>query len=561
MKRALALALTLIMVLSMVVIGASAAPAGNAINSEADFLAMEAGGTYYLAADITVTKSYDKVFTGFFDGNGKTVTVQAPMFADFSGTIKNMTIAGELTGETNLGALALTTTKGFVAAELTNNANITVTAGTKDAGLLAGGFVAGDKTGVTNVTFYKCVNNGKVSNNNATDKVVSYAGGFMGAAGGATIAFCENNGEVVGLSNRGHVGGFIGWVCCTGSFTTMTVTDSVNNAKIYGENNVGGFFGNHSGAENTTMVPGTIKYSVNNGDIIGAYEIGGFMGLGAGTAKNPPEVYWEMYGCLNTGDIYIGQLTESTRVTYGSLLVGYGNCTFNKFENCIAIGEVKMREGSVNNIPDESKGTESYIRPVLFGCSTAKAAEYIHSKNNVLCDNGTVTWFSFSSSASYDYNRIKLADGITADSFKVVESSAIQNGSAVAALNTAAGEEVFVQSSTDLVPKINPTLAAAREAEFVKTLNLEAPGAEANTTPPETTTDEQPKDTTPSETTTDAPISDTVTTEGPADNTTTAAPTTDKPEDKGCAGVGLASASALIAAVSVAFFAIKRKKF
>ncbi len=564
MKRVFALALTLIMVMSMFVIGTSAATSGTAINTEAEFMAMKDGAAYYLAADITITKSYVGAFAGFLDGNGKTVTVQAPMFEEFNGTIKDLTINGELTGEKNLGALAVTTTKGFVAANLTNNANITVSG---DEGLQAGGFVAGDIGAASNVTFYKCVNNGKITNNNAKDKVVSYAGGFMGVSGGVTLAFCENNGEVIGVSNRGHVGGFIGWVCKdTGCFTTMTVTDCVNNADIKGENNVGGFFGNHSGSGNPTSIPGTIKYSVNNGDITGAYEIGGFMGLGAGTKKDPPEVYWEMYGCINTGDIYIGQVgTETTRVTYGGPMVGYGNCAFNKYESCVILGETKIRENAVNNTPSEEKQTDSWIRPVLHGCSSAKAAECIYDKNNIICDNGTLTWFSFSSDPKYDYNRIKLADGITAESFKVVDNAAIQNGSAVASLNAAAGEEIFVQGATDLVPKINPTLAAAREEAFVKTLNLDAPAADTAATPADTTdnkvADTTPADTaddvTPAETTTEASTDKNNTTNAPSNDTTAAAPE----EENGCGGIGLASAGALLAAISVAFFAIKRKKF
>ena len=72
-------------------------PEGAAINSAEDFAAMVADGKYYLAADITITASYATEFTGTFDGNGKTVTVSAPMFANLNGaTVKNLKTVGQI---------------------------------------------------------------------------------------------------------------------------------------------------------------------------------------------------------------------------------------------------------------------------------------------------------------------------------------------------------------------------------------------------------------------------------------------------------------------------------
>ena len=142
MKKALSIALVLCMILSLCTISAMAAPEGTAITDEAGFLAMAADGKYYLANDITLTKSYEAVFTGTLDGNGKTVTVSAPMFANFAGTAKNFTIAGAVTvAEGAAGALAAISDGGtaVVLENIVNNASVTVT-GTTEA-CVAGGLI------------------------------------------------------------------------------------------------------------------------------------------------------------------------------------------------------------------------------------------------------------------------------------------------------------------------------------------------------------------------------------------------------------------------------------
>ena len=99
MRKTFSLILSAIMILSLFTVGAFAAE-GTAINSAEDFKNMAKDGTYYLAADITVSETYTETFTGTLDGNGKTVTVSAPMFKQMNGTVKNLTTTGkiEITG-------------------------------------------------------------------------------------------------------------------------------------------------------------------------------------------------------------------------------------------------------------------------------------------------------------------------------------------------------------------------------------------------------------------------------------------------------------------------------
>ena len=122
MKRTISILVIVAMMLASVlaIVPAYAeTPAGTAITTAADFAAMDAAGTYYLANDITISESYAQVFTGTLDGNGKTVTVSQPMFFNFGGKIKNLTVAGSITAlaaDAEIAALAGEGARGAVAA-------------------------------------------------------------------------------------------------------------------------------------------------------------------------------------------------------------------------------------------------------------------------------------------------------------------------------------------------------------------------------------------------------------------------------------------------------------
>lgn len=87
------LALTLASILA--VIPASAATA-EPINTAEEFLAMKPDGNYYLAADIELSSSYDKDFSGSLDGNGKTITITESAISAFNkilnGSVSELTV-------------------------------------------------------------------------------------------------------------------------------------------------------------------------------------------------------------------------------------------------------------------------------------------------------------------------------------------------------------------------------------------------------------------------------------------------------------------------------------
>ena len=68
-------------------------PEGVAVTTAEEFAAMTADGKYYLANNIELSATYPADFTGTLDGNGKTLTVSAPVFKNLKGTVKNLKIA------------------------------------------------------------------------------------------------------------------------------------------------------------------------------------------------------------------------------------------------------------------------------------------------------------------------------------------------------------------------------------------------------------------------------------------------------------------------------------
>ena len=97
-NKVLAFVIALMMIASTFPMGIFSVSAttvqGEAIETAGDFAAMKPNGTYYLAKSITLTETYATEFTGKFNGNGKTITVSAPIFDQvMNATVENFTIA------------------------------------------------------------------------------------------------------------------------------------------------------------------------------------------------------------------------------------------------------------------------------------------------------------------------------------------------------------------------------------------------------------------------------------------------------------------------------------
>ena len=166
-----------------------------------------------------------------------------------------------------------------------------------------------------NYTFSENTNNGSV---NGTSEVGGIVGNLVGAGryssswygfGYFDVSVCENNAEIIGTGN--NVGGIVGNAT---RLATMTVCE--NNADITGNNYVGGYVGNGSGAN--------IRLATNNNTIYGKGYVGGVAGI-CGEVESSTN-----NGLINSTGVVV---EDGSSMSYVGGIVGYCtgliNCTNN----------------------------------------------------------------------------------------------------------------------------------------------------------------------------------------------------------------------------------------
>ena len=237
----------------------AAAGAVQDIGTAEAFAAMEPDGNYQLTADITVTAPYGNDITGFtgftgtFDGNGHTVTLNITdstadvgLFSKLAGgaVVRNVITAGSVTatGKNNVGGIAGVADTELGAITISNCKNEAAIKGNKVVGGILGGCTEDDYA----LTISACANEGNIS---GTRNI----GGICGTLENAHfIKNCYNSGAVTGST----IGGILGRDARGYSSTTDTPI-----------------------LENCYNV-GNIVYSGTNGSAI----------VGTGYAKKPVEV-------------------------------------------------------------------------------------------------------------------------------------------------------------------------------------------------------------------------------------------------------------------------------
>jgi hypothetical protein len=328
MKKAFTIVLALCMILAICPFTVAAAdPTGTPITTEAEFLAMKPEGHYYLANDLNLTQSYSELFTGVFDGNGMTVTLNGEaMFLEFCGQAKNLTLNGEV-----------------------------VATHDKDNGYWARGAFACMASGEGTVTLYNIVNNAKVTGFTEQDNANygallgnAYTGGIVGAfdnhSVGTTASFlivnCVNNGDVKGYHSAGGISGilYLDDSYYSGE-QTINVVNCTNNGKVEGISTyAGGLFGRVY-----FCVDAKFTGCINNGDVVGYGNTGGIIGHTTNTSSI-------ITACQNNGNISTS--TDTASDAYAGGIIGYGQGTkdsirtadagyyANKIEFCINTGNV-----------------------------------------------------------------------------------------------------------------------------------------------------------------------------------------------------------------------------
>lgn len=240
--------------------GADSAP--TAINDADGFKNMVAGGSYTLTKDIIVTEPYASDFSGTFDGNGHTVTLDITastanvgLFKTLSGgaVVKNVITAGSISGKVNnVGGIAGTADGNVTIENCKNTASI-------KGGKGAGGILGYSEPGSGFVTISSCANMGSVS---GTRKQV---GGIAGnVVGTHIIRNCYNQGDIsdgAGILGRGTKGVLVENCYTVGSVETNGAIIAVSSSS-YSSDEPCRIVNCYAPSETVTaLVPSTVKIS------------------------------------------------------------------------------------------------------------------------------------------------------------------------------------------------------------------------------------------------------------------------------------------------------------
>ena len=346
-----------------------------AIKTAEDFAGMKADGEYYLDADITISAPWNggkeltatyadnTEFTGIFDGKGHTITTTTALFANFSGTVKNLTVAGEI-AEIKIGedvlhnsAVAMWSAGTAYFENITVNANIL-------GGKTTGGVLGYGKTGAE-ITAINCVNNGNITCtdqiggiigyvqgnkvtidgcvNYGTLNTANYGAGIIGRFGHngataveatATITNCKNYGKIT--SYKGQTAGILGYMVAYAD-----IDNCVNYGEIYNETSMaGGIFGAMGNYKEQCGMK--LTNCVNYGRIQGVSLVGGIVGQ-HGKALQHSSVTFRVENCTNYGDVYAIAPATATGTMQVAGIAGYaysGSPVGNGVINCVNFGKV-----------------------------------------------------------------------------------------------------------------------------------------------------------------------------------------------------------------------------
>lgn len=241
---------------------AALALAEGTVSSAKEFAAMDAGGSYTLTKDIIVTEPYASDFTGTFDGNGHTVTLDITastadvgLFSKLAGgaVVKNVITAGSISGKVNnVGGIAGTADGNVTIENCKNTASI-------KGGKGAGGILGYSEPGSGFVTISSCANMGSVS---GTRKQV---GGIAGnVVGTHIIRNCYNQGDIsdgAGILGRGTKGVLVENCYTVGSVETNGAIIAVSSSS-YSSDEPCRIVNCYAPSETVTaLVPSTVKIS------------------------------------------------------------------------------------------------------------------------------------------------------------------------------------------------------------------------------------------------------------------------------------------------------------
>ena len=210
--------------------GTDSAP--TAINDADDFRDMVAGGSYKLAADITVTEPYANDFSGTFDGNGHTVTLNITASTANVGLFK--TLSGGAVVRNVITAGSISSTEKYV-----------------------GGIAGFANTYSGDVIIENCKNTAAVQGGNGVGGIFGYC---SGSAHSVTITGCANTGTISGARNSGGI--------CGTLENAHFIKNCYNSGAVTGSN-IGGILGR--GAKGVLIENCYNLENISNGNAILAF--------------------------------------------------------------------------------------------------------------------------------------------------------------------------------------------------------------------------------------------------------------------------------------------------
>ena len=467
MRKTLAIILVAVMMLSLAIVGVSAADPVAVATAE-DFAKMDAEGSYYLTADIALSESYAE-FKGTLDGKNHTITVSGnPVFTKLtSATVSNLTVAGSVEGsasaKVNIGALC-GTGANLTLTKVTNKATVSQLGDGKYAGGLVGqlntisgaaadnkipstftdcvndgavpgskgknriGGIVGNSVKYSDAKYVRCINNGEIS---ALEGIsgTHYIAGIAGSGFGATFIDCVNNGKISSVGGTANMGGILATMSpsAQGGDQSVTITGCVNNGTLNAVNGqCGGIVGRASSPENTDNSALnvkqilTLKNCKNNGPVTsGGSYAAGLVGYLYGVSKLNSEGAdrgWYSYAvitdCVNTAAI-----TGTGDETFVSQFMAYSNANDNTIKNCYGSGSVTAKDDK---------------HAVIIGLSSADATKYAIEGNYV---TDSTKYFSYAKPAedgTASPNEIPMSADLAA---KVTIATADEINAKIAAMN------------------------------------------------------------------------------------------------------------------------------
>lgn len=401
-------------------------------------------GAVHIKADITLTKRVDwsatidarsnviSNFDGIIDGENHTITItgeyRTPLITNLYGTVKNLTLAGEMHADHApklIAALANCVQAEGVVENVTNRVNITYDTVIDDSKKGWAQIRAGGLVNLVWGTVKNSVNEGTLAfgGNLYTEIVDAGIGGICGVIyGGGSVSLCENKGQIVttivsSLDEKTYIAG-VGGVCYyvspDGEITNCTNSANLNvgTAKEFGgvisSARSSGISNCHNTGNitcdddnKTTTIGGVINFvgagykmtgCTNSGTITcgGSPEVGGIIKYAYSTVKN----------CTNSGNIVTNGNTGTKvggiarTVQSAGVLDGCKNTADIAFNATYAAGIAVTNAGTIKNCINEGNlsltGSKQRLGGIVYDnqntmtdCKNAGAISTASKYNNI----------------------------------------------------------------------------------------------------------------------------------------------------------------------------------